>query len=135
MIIRRGFEFQVVHGKNLIYHWKNGNEKYSITEEFKFQISDYTLLELKEPDPLTLYIIYAPPIYARQTKKFRRLTCILVVAHVSDLFFQNDTFEICISDASDDPKIGINVFGQWDIYHLGDENEEFVREMCVTLNF
>ena len=50
------FEFQVTHGKNLIYHWKNGKGAYSLTEEFKFQISDFSLLELKKKiEPLTLY--------------------------------------------------------------------------------
>merc|ERR1711924_332729 len=63
------FEFQVVHGKSRIYHWKKGNEKYSLTEEFKFQISDYMLLELKEPDPLTLYIIYTPPAVPDRRRK------------------------------------------------------------------
>merc|ERR1719265_2289718 len=120
------FEFQVVHGQNLIYHWKNGNEKYSLTEELKFQISDYLLLELKKPDPLTLYIIYTPHVFPRQAKKFRKITCTLEDVDESCLDFHGDNFEIYICDASDDPRMGINVFGGWDVYLLGDANEEFV---------
>merc|ERR1719265_2200423 len=127
------FEFQLVHGKSLIYHWKNGKETYSLTEEFKFQISDFSLLELKKTEPLTLYIIYTSPLNGK--KKFRRILLELINVDGDCLDFEGQCFMITILDSSDGLSMTVEIFGEYEAYGLGTANEEFVREMCATLAF
>merc|ERR1719387_963107 len=113
-------EFRVIYGKDLIYSYREGKEKYTITKTFANDMKNFLLLQIVEPNlpkPFTLYAIHT-----KSNKRTYRKIALYLDDHCRDgdfMEFSGNYFTICV-DGIEDKHItfSITVFHDNDCYNL-----------------